>query len=429
MKTRASSAALFGLIAALASATAAHAADSGVAAEFRRGIGIGAMAWAAVEPGHPANFAFPPFVGPSYALSMQELQTLKRTDFDFVRLAVDPGPFLQFHGPHRDLLDRLLIDRVSLILAAGLSVVVDFHPSDMNPAYTAGELTAGAQTPLFQSYLQMLQRTARLLGKVHSRRVALEPMNEPPVAPEVWQPMLQAAYAAARSGSTDLPLVLEGGNEASAPALMKTVTAPFAADPALLYSFHYYEPYQFTHQGASWNPARYLADVPYPARARPLDDSLTATTALIATTNLSEPRKSLAYQDAQARLEDYRASGFDAGTITKAFGQIADWARSRGLPPDRIMLGEFGARQTALQLSGERARERAQWFHDVSHAAQAHDFSWAVWAYRGAGGFALAESDTGSEIDPDIARALGLNSLLPQRAEASPHSRASAPMP
>lgn len=400
------------------------------AAEFRRGIGVShVMAWAAVEPGPEHQFVFPPFANVSDNEFASDLGALHRTGFDFVRFAVDPGPFLQFQGSRRNEINRMLVDRVNLILASGLSVIVDFHPSDMQPDYTAEALTGGLQTPVFQSYLRMLKDTAQLLGRFHSTKVAFEPMNEPPVAPAQWQPMLDAAYAAARSGSPDLPLLLEGGNEASAPALMKIRTARFAADPAVLYAFHYYEPYQFTHQGASWNSARYLADVPYPARARPLDDDLTATAAAIGATDLSEPRKALAYQDAQARLESYRASGFDAGTIANDFAQIADWARSKGIPPDRVLLGEFGARLTALQLVGERARERAQWFHDISRAAEANGFGWAVWAYRGSGGFALTQNGTGSEIDPEIAKALGLDAPIPRRADALPTARASAPPP
>jgi endoglucanase len=416
---------------ALAAAIAAAAPPAAAAepdSRFDRGIAVTATAWAAVEPDAAKAFTFPPFVGPSYTLTPDELQVLRRTGFDFVRLAVDPGPFLQFQGERRAAVDRMLAERVKLILATGLGVIVDFHPSDMQPDYTARALTAGLQTPLFQSYLQLLRDTAERLGRLHSRRVALELMNEPPIAPGSWQPMLEAAYAAARAGSSDLLLILEGGNEASAAALMKMKTTPFAADRALRYAFHYYDPYQFTHQGAAWNAARYLADVPYPARARPLDDSLTATDAIIAASNLSAPEKALAYQDAQTRLEDYRASGFDAGTITKAFARIADWARSQGIPADRVMLGEFGARQTALQLAGARARERTQWFHDVSLAAAANGFGWAVWAYRSAGGFGLARSDTADEIQPDIAEALRLNAGARTLGTGSA-ARAAQPMP
>lgn len=422
MNAAARTAALSLLAAAVLVAAVAPTASVAAAAPFRRGIGITAMAWAAIQPGPEQTFAFPPFVGPSYALTRDELQILRHTGFDSIRLAVDPGPFLQFDGSRRDALDRILIDRVKLILSCGLAVIVDFHPSDMQPDYTAQALTAGLRTPLFQSYLRMLQRTAGQLGQLHSARVALELMNEPPLSPAAWQPMLEAAYAAARSGAQDLTLVLEGGDEASMPALIQMTTASFATDPAVLYAFHYYEPYQFTHQGASWNPARYLADVPYPARARPLDDSLAATAAAIAATDLSEPKKSLAYQDAQARLEDYRASGFDAETIAQDFAQIAAWAKARGIPAERILLGEFGARETALQRDGARERERAQWFHDVSRAAQTEGFGWAVWAYRGGGGFALAQSDASNQIEPGIAEALGL-----RRPDAREHEQLSAP--
>jgi endoglucanase len=423
---KASWVALLALGAAMTIAARAAAAESDP--RFDRGIGITAMAWAAVEPDATKTFTFPPFVGPSYTLTPDELQALRRTGFDFVRLAVDPGPFLHFQGARRAAVDRILVERVKLILASGLGVIVDFHPSDMQPDYTAQALTAGLQTPLFQSYLQLLRDTAALLGQLQAKRVALELMNEPPIAPGLWQPMLEAAYAAVRAGSPDLPLILEGGNEASAAALMRMKTTPFVTDPAVRYSFHYYDPYQFTHQGAAWNAARYLADVPYPARARALDDSLTATTATIAALNLSAPEKSLAYQDAQTRLQDYRASGFDAGTIAKTFARIADWARSQGIPPDRIMLGEFGARQTALQLAGARARERAQWFHDVSAAAEASGFGWAVWAYRSAGGFGLAQSDGDNEIQPDIAEALRLNAGA-RKVDTGSAAHPARPMP
>jgi hypothetical protein len=396
---------------------------------FGRGIGMShVMAWAAIAPGPSRQFIFPPFTDVGDARFDAELQTLRRTGFQFVRFAIDPGPFLQFQGARRDSVDRILIHRVNMILSSGLAVIVDFHPSDMHPDYTAPHLTAGAGTPVFQSYLRLIERTAKLLGGLHSNKIALELMNEPPVPQADWQPMLEQAYAAARRGSPDLLLVLEGGDEASAAALMQMTMAPFSGDPAITYSFHYYDPYQFTHQGASWNPARYLADVPYPARARPLDESLSATAALIANTDLLAPKKAEAYQDAQARLEEYRASGFDGRTIAADFARVARWAKSRGIPADHILLGEFGANLTALQVSGPGAPERAQWFHDVSQAAEANGFGWAVWAYRG-GGFALAQSDAADGIDPRIATALGLRSGAARRAEAAPVLRSPRRLP
>lgn len=396
-------------------------ADRAKAAEFRRGIGVShAMAWARVEPGSTGTFAFPPFSDPDNRLRGVALATLRRTGFDFIRLAVDPGPFLQTKGARRDTLDDILLDRVKRIAAAGLAVIVDFHPSDLQRDYTAKALTGGVDTPVFQAYLRLLERTAALLASLNSDSVALELMNEPPAPASLWQPMLEAAYAAARRGAPHLPLVLEGGNEASATALMAMRTAAFTGDRAVLFSFHYYDPYQFTHQGAPWNAARYLADVPYPAIARPLADSLQATAAAIGAADLPREQTMAAYRDALARLEAYRNSRFGAEIIAQSFTEIADWARAHGVAPAQVLLGEFGARKTALQSAGPGAAERAQWFHDVRAAAEDRGFGWAVWAYRGGGGFALARSDTADDIDPAVAQALGLNLGVQRKAADAP---------
>ena len=383
------------------SAGPVRAGGSASSARFHRGIAISnALEWAQVEPGPAGTFVFPPFADPSHALTLDELNALRRTGFDFVRLAVDPGPFLQFQGTRRDALDRILIDRVKRILSSGLAVVVDLHPSDIQPEYTAQALTADPDAPVFRAYLRLVERTAALLAKLHTGNVALELMNEPPVAPQVWQPMLEAAYAAARRGAPDLFLVFDGGDEASAAALMAMRTTPFAKDQKVAFSFHYYDPYQFTHQGASWNAARHLTDVPFPARARPLQDSLSATAAGIAQSPMAPAKKVLAEADADQRLQGYWDSGFDADTIAARFAQIAAWARSQGLPPQRVMLGEFGA------IDNARPVDRAQWFHAVRRQAESNGFGWAAWTFR-EGSFALT-ADGAIDIDPAIAQALGL---------------------
>lgn len=375
---------------------------------FRRGIAIAhSMAWAQIEPSPSKAFAFQAFVEQSRRLDVAELQSLRRAGFDFVRLAVDPGPFLQFEGARRDRLDHVLLDQVGLILSAGLAVIVDFHPSDLHPGYTGRALTGGADTPAFRGYVRLLERTATLLDGLKSRRVAFELMNEPPVSPEVWQPMLEAAYGAVRKRVPHLLLVLPGASDGMPEGLLGLRTAAFRDDPAVLYTFHYYEPFQFTHQGASWNAARHLADVPYPAQARPLRDSLDATAAAIDASHLSQPKKVLAQIEARRLLENYRRSGFDRAAMARSLERISAWARANGVPGNRILLGEFGALKSLRQAHGVRAAERRRWFADVRAEAEARGFSWAVWVYR-LGGFEVVGGDRGVDVDPAIVDALGL---------------------
>jgi hypothetical protein len=373
---------------------------------FRRGIAVAhAMAWAAVEPAPSRSFVYPPFADSAKNLGA-ELKGLRRAGFDFIRLAVDPGPFLQLQGSRRDRLDELLMDRVKLILSSGLSVIVDFHPSDLHPDYLAAALTRGVDTPLFKDYVRLLLRTSELLERLQSRNVAPELMNEPPVTPARWQPMLEAAYKAVRERAPNLLLVLDGGDEGGIDGFL--ALGAFAKDPAALLSFHYYDPYQFTHQGASWVDARYLADVPYPASARPLQQSLDASAALIASTDLSPSDKSRAKADARQRLEDYRRSAFDRATIAQRFDRVAQWAKKHGVPASRIILGEFSARGQGEHIGGARGADRARWIRDVREEAEAHGFIWAAWVYRGSGGFALVRDEASSELDPVVTQSLGL---------------------
>jgi endoglucanase len=382
----------------------AHAEET--ATGFRRGIAVGhALAWAAVEPAPSRAFVFPPFADSARHLG-KELKALRRTGFDFIRLAVDPGPFLQLQGARRDRLDDLLMDRVKLILSSGLSVIVDFHPSDLHPDYLAEALTRGVDTPIFQDYVRLLVRTAALLDRLPSRNVALEIMNEPPVTPARWQPMLEAAYKAIRERAPRLLLVLDGGGEGGIEGLLGL--GQLSKDPAALLSFHYYDPYQFTHQGAPWVDARYLADVPYPALARPLQQSLDASAALIATTDLPPSEKSRAKADARQRLEDYRRSAFDRRSIAQSFDRVARWAKDHGVPANRIILGEFGARGQGEHAGGARAADRARWIRDMREEAEAHGFIWAAWVYRGSGGFSLLKDEASTELDPAVIDALGL---------------------
>jgi endoglucanase len=390
-----------------------------VAAEpvpFHRGIGISHMlAWASVEPNRA--FSFPPFAGDDRTMPPAEMRRLKEAGLDFVRLAVDPGPFLQFTGWKRDWADQFLVDTVQGFLAAGLAVVVDLHPSDLHPAYESQDLTAGLRSPGFQGYLGLVARVAGLLSGIGSPRVAFELMNEPTIAPAAWQPMLEAAYRAARSQAPRLTLVLGGGNQNALAGLTEMDTKPFAGDPAVIYTFHDYDPYQYTHQGASWNAAANLADVPYPARARPPGESLEATRRSIARSDMKAEGKPAAIASAVRQLESYQRSGFDRADLARSFDAVSAWARSRNIPPDRILLGEFGARLTSFSSGAAQQAERERYFRDMRELAEANGFAWSAFGYRGPGGFALARDEVGPGLDPVVARALGLRQIetAPQR--------------
>src|SRR5262249_34384723 len=185
-------------------------------AVFERGVAIhNMMNWAAVESADPGRYSWPPFVGPNYETSDTLLRNLAKAGFDFIRLTVDPGPFLQFTGKQRDLLDRHLATLTERLLARGLGVIVDFHPTPHVPAYAPEKLVQAIDAPLFASYAAIVRRSAALLSSLRSSKVALELMNEPQYGwdrptTERWQAMLELLHTAARSEARELPIVLTG---------------------------------------------------------------------------------------------------------------------------------------------------------------------------------------------------------------------------
>jgi endoglucanase len=221
---------------------------------FHRGVAIhNMMNWAAVEPSDPNRYVFPAFVGPNYETSDALLRNVAAAGFDFVRLTIDPGPFLQFTGSKREALDQQLKGAVERLLRNGFCVLVDFHPVSQVPKYAPEKLVQAEDDPLFIAYAGVIGRTAHLLATLHTNRVALEVMNEPqygwdPATTVRWQRLLEHLHREARAEAPDLLLVLTGARGGDIKGLLALNPEPFKRS-RVLYSFHYYEPHDFTHQG------------------------------------------------------------------------------------------------------------------------------------------------------------------------------------
>lgn len=377
---------------------------------FRRGIGVShALGWAEVRS--DGSYGDAPFAAPRFRFDAGQRQAIRKAGFDFVRLAVDVGPFLALQGTARDQLDDLLIGTVRTLLDADLGAIVDLHPSAMNPAYRPAALTAGLDAPAFRAVLALQQRLARLLEALaESRagsgfpRLAFELMNEPEVPQAAWQPMLEATYRAARTGSARLPLVLGGGSMNSAAALTAIDTRPFAGGARLIYTYHDYAPWQFTHQGVRGSPAHALDAIPYPAP--PSADAMVAATRQ-RITGLGLNGAALDEAD-KAERTLARYAGFERSNLETRFRQVNAWRLAEHLPAHAVLLGEFGVHRTAYMDTPKGAAARERWLRDMRELAEAQGFAWAAWTYAGTGGFALAEGETGPGFDAATLRALGL---------------------
>jgi endoglucanase len=379
---------------------------------MRRAINVAQwFTWPRYEPAPSTGILWPPYKDVPRPPNERELADLKRHGFDTIRLPVDPAPFIVFENERREEVYRILFSAIARIRSAGLNVVVDLHPNSRHPVWGQHAVAAGGDTPAFSAYLSVIEEMARRLHK-HAEYAALELINEPRVKcagseQERWQAMAKRLVTSARAGSKDLALILTGACVSSLEGLLALDPAAFA-DRNLIYTFHFYDPFSFTHQGASFIPwpDKYLDEVPWPAVKRPIEEPLALIEHRVSKTNLDEMARLKAAAGARANLQKYYRSNAGVDIIRERFEKVAYWAKNHNIPPERIFLGEFGVIRKSHGAAGARCEDRMQWLHDIRSTAEQFGFSWAYFNYDGA--FAIVKSDTDRTLDRDVLISLGL---------------------
>lgn len=383
-------------------------------ANFRRGGSIHSMMnWGTLRDGDPQHYVPRPFETPRNDFPAAFTRDFARSGFDFIRLTLDVGPFMQLQGADRQALERKLIDNIGLFHDLGLAVIVDCHPVEQVQTYSPQSILDDLEGPLFVEYTSMIGRLATLLSDFPPGRVALELMNEPTMRDtghrtqvKVWGAAQLVLHDAARRAAVDLPLLLTGADYGGISGLRDLDPSPFI-DSNTLFSFHYYMPLSFTHQGTDFGvpdaPASpYAVGLPYPYDAVPPKDIAAAIEERIAAdTKLDAAGKDVARSDARRILAGFLSDAWNRARIESDFASVGAWADRNGIARQRIILGEFAATRRVAGFTGADTPSRLRWLSDVTHLAQAGGFGWALWGINGRDMGIDKVLDSG-EIDPDI---------------------------
>ncbi|SEG60151.1 glycoside hydrolase family 5 protein [Bosea lathyri] len=396
-------------VAANAQAVPAQGAAGRDAPRLKRGINIhNALNWPqATRAREKTYYSWPAFRAANFQVSDAELKTLSALGFDFIRLTVDPGIFIDVAADRFAALDAHALALVKRFIGAGFSVVFDLHPVALNPDYAPRRLVAEG-SPVFAAYCDLVERLAGVLNELPHDKIAFELMNEPWIEtlPELprWQPMLETLHQRARKAAPNLPLVLTGAMWGDLQAMVRLDTKPFRASN-VIYTFHYYDPHSFTHQGVAGDDAQYLAAVPWPMTARastPLVDA--ASDRIAATAGLTNEARTQAIARSRQLVDNLLRKNHGPALLKKDFALAAAWAKTNGIGTDRLLLGEFGCVANARDMPlGE---DRLRWIEAVRQAAEAEGIAWAYWAYKGYGGMEMA--DRAGKLDTTVLPPLGL---------------------
>ena len=311
----------------------------------------------------------------------RDIALMAHLGFDHVRLSIDPVPLEQYpraaDGLNADFVARL--DRaVDAILANGLAVDIDLQPEDSyKQQLRAGDYAVDELTMLWRKL------AAHYAGR-DPDRVFFEILNEPEVNdPYRWAGIQARLAAAIRQAAPRNTLIATGANYSNLPDLL--ALHPLA-DGNVIYNFHFYEPHEFTHQGANWGLTwwSYTHGIPYP----PNDSTMQALL--------------LEVPDAADRfaLESYWLDHWDARRIRMTIDAAAAWAHENNVP---LICNEFGAYRNSSD-----AASRANWIHDVRTAFEADGIGWAMWDYRGGFGVVTKQDGQPAQVDSTVVNALGL---------------------
>lgn len=272
---------------------------------------------------HDAFFDTGAAVFPGAHFKERYFQTIAAAGFRTVRVP----QFLYRHADAQGRIDPVWLaklDRVvRLATLNGLNVVIDNNND--RPCSDQG-----------MACLERMARAWKSLAR-HYRRapssVIFELYNEPDgaITPDIWNAGLLKILAAVRQSNPTRNVVIGSAHSNNLRDLAELVLP--GHDRHIIASFHYYEPYVFTHQGGAW-----LA----PERRPPVG----------------------ARFGTPAQVAD----------LDRNFDYVAAWSAWYRRP---VLLGEFGTLDTAGM------GDRELWTDLVARGAEQRGFAWAYWQFDG----------------------------------------------
>lgn len=310
----------------------------------------------------------------------QDIALIKALGFDHVRFTIEPAPlFKEWDDPSKLNADYLgYVDKaLDTILAQNLAVIVDIHPSD------PFKVRLNTEDRHVEALAKFWNSFATHLSARDPERVFLETINEPMVEDRYrWYGIQAKLITAIRSGAPQHTIIVSGNRWSG---LYDLLTLEPYSDANIIYNFHFYEPFAFTHQGATWAGANvsYYRNVPYPS-------SRDAVTKIMDT---------VADEQARYNLLRYGEDNWNAERIDREIAVAAEWAAKRHV---LITCNEFGTfRRFAAPA------DRANWIRDMRTALEKYGIGWAMWDY--AGGFGVVNKINDSATpDELVVNALGL---------------------
>ena len=291
----------------------------------------------------------------------------KKLGISWIRLCISPEAIYDNGGVNTATLPHLDA-AVADLTRAGLAVSFDLHDNGQMHLDEVGHDNDG-----FVSFWQAIARHYK--GKSENGLV-FELLNEPQFNsnPDVWYALQRKTVNAIRAIDPRRTIMVTSTSWSGIDTMAKMQALP---EQNLLYTFHCYDPFFFTHQGASWvgDPPKDLKHVPFPS-------SPEAVEAVLDQQPASE----------RNNLKWYGSQRFDAKYLQTRIAKALDWGAENHVP---VVLGEFGAYPAVSPVES-----RTRWF-EAMRSILIGKVPNAIWGYDDALGLGrTANADGTITLDP-----------------------------
>ncbi|MDE1161335.1 MAG: glycoside hydrolase family 5 protein [Acidobacteriaceae bacterium] len=309
----------------------------------------------------------------------KDLQLIAKLGFDHIRLSIDAVPLTAWQ--HDDPAGKAFVaelDRVvDAAIADKLAVIIDVHPED---PYKHDLLQGDASIKALDDLWHTLAQHYASKG---ASEVYFELMNESQQTDGVRWGTIQAGLVDTIRSVDKVHTIIATGPHWS--GLEDLLSSEPLKDSNVIYTFHDYEPFAFTHQGSTWAMSELppLRAVPYPATLKDVSPNLNQEPSL------------------QGRLyvTKYALDHWDAKRIDALLAFAETWSKDHGVP---VYCGEFGVFRPYAE-----AKDRQRWIRDTRTSLERHGIGWAMWDYQTDFGL-VTKKDGKTEVDKGVLNALGL---------------------
>lgn len=299
--------------------------------------------------------------------TQEDFENIKSLGCDVIRLPINLHAMT--NGTPNYQLDPLFLEfldhAVDLAETSGMYLILDNHTFD----------PAVGTDPNIGFILEKVWSQMAEHYKDRTELLMYEVLNEPhDISDQQWNDIQQGVVDAIRAVDDQHFIVI---GPAGWNSFHNLDAMPVYTQEKLIYTFHFYDPFIFTHQGATWvDPSMApLGQVPFPYSSQ----------------EMPQFPSSLSGTWIETAFNDYIQTG-TVSDVKRMIDIAVDFRDSRNVP---IYCGEFGA-----YIPNSDNQDRVNYYEVVRSYLEEKDIAWTMWDYHG--GFGLFKEGGNGLFDHNL---------------------------